>query len=308
MTTEMLTSRMNKSLKANNPKHMKFGKTITMFLIEGEPSGRATCELSNWTGLGYRLPRHTIKDCDDRKDLKGPAVYMLFGLDDDGKKAGYIGESEEALPRLKTHVREKDFWTEALVFVSKDNNLNKAHIKYLESRMIELATYRKRYHLTQNAPKAPRINESEQSTMEEFLSNIIFLVDVLGHRIFEEDVIPESKSGNKVIFVTKIKSRGAASKGHPTNDGFQVLAGSKAATKETPSIPKGWKRLRDELIQKGIMAWNEDRTELTFIESYEFSSPTAAAGVCMGASANGLDEWVLESNGVKLKDYEAGKE
>ena len=308
MTTEMLTSRMNKSLKANNPKHMKFGKTITMFLIEGEPSGRATCELSNWTGLGYRLPRHTIKDCDDRKDLKGPAVYMLFGLDDDGKKAGYIGESEEALPRLKTHVREKDFWTEALVFVSKDNNLNKAHIKYLESRMIELATYRKRYQLTQNAPKAPRINESEQSTMEEFLSNIIFLVDVLGHRIFEEDVIPESKSGNKVIFVTKIKSRGAASKGHPTNDGFQVLAGSKAATKETPSIPKGWKRLRDELIQKGIMAWNEDRTELTFIESYEFSSPTAAAGVCMGASANGLDEWVLESNGVKLKDYEAGKE
>jgi hypothetical protein len=287
---------------------MRFGKTITMFLIEGEPSGRATCELSNWTGLGYRLPRHTIKDCDDRDDLKGPAVYMLFGLDDEGKKAAYIGESEEALTRLRTHIKEKDFWTEALVFVSKDNNLNKAHIKYLESRMIELATYRRRYKLTQNTTKAPRINEAERSTMEEFLSNIIFFVDVLGHRIFEEDAIPQSKSGEKVIFTTKNKARGAASKGHPTNDGFQVLAGSKAATQETPSIPKGWKRLREELIEKGILLWNENRTELTFVESYEFSSPTAAAGVCMGASVNGLDEWVLVSSGTKLKDYEAGKE
>ncbi len=279
-----------------------------MFLIEGEPSGRMTCELSNWTGLGYRLPRHTIKDCDDRDDLKGPAVYMLFGLSDEGKRAAYIGESEEALARLKTHLREKDFWTEALVFLSKDNNLNKAHVKYLESRLIELALERKRYVLSQTSPKPPRINEAERSTMEEFMANIVFLVDVLGHRIFEEELVPTSKSGKRVLFVTKYKARGAAGLGHPTNDGFLVLAGSKAAIQETPSIPKGWKRLRADLIDRGVLVWNEDHSELVFTQSFEFSSPTAAAGVCMGASANGLDEWVLESNGMKLKDYEAGKE
>jgi hypothetical protein len=108
---------------------MGFGKTITMFLIEGEASGRMTCELSNWTGLGYRLPRNKVKNCDDREDLKGPAVYMLFGTDDDGKKLAYIGESEEALERLKAHVSKKDFWNEALVFVSKDNSLNKVPSK-----------------------------------------------------------------------------------------------------------------------------------------------------------------------------------
>ena len=89
---------MNKSSRASKSKQMKFGKTITMFLIEGEPSGRATCELSNWTGLGYRLPRHTIKDCDDREDLKGPAVYMLFGLDDDGKKQLTSASLKKRLP------------------------------------------------------------------------------------------------------------------------------------------------------------------------------------------------------------------
>lgn len=285
---------------------MAFGKTITMFLIEGEASGRMTCELSNWTGLGYRLPRNKVKNCDDREDLKGPAVYMLFGTDDDGSKLAYIGESEEALTRLKTHVSEKDFWNEVLVFVSKDNSLNKAHVKYLEARLIEVAKEREHYQLNQNSEKPPRMSESERATMEQFLENIVFLVDVLGHKIFEDSAAPVSAEGEQILFVTKAKVRGCDAKGYPTTDGFKVLAGSKAATEPTPTIPKGRKQLRDRLITEGILLWSADMKELTFEKSHEFTSASAAAAICLAASANGLTEWVTEKGGVALKDFEAG--
>ena len=277
-----------------------------MFLIEGEASGRMTCELSNWTGLGYRLPRNKVKNCDDREDLKGPAVYMLFGTDDDGAKLAYIGESEEALVRLKKHVSEKDFWHEALVFVSKDNTLNKAHVKYLESRMIETAKERERYRINQVSPKLPRINESDRATMEEFLANIFFLVDVLGHKLFEDDAAPVTEKGEQILFVTKRKVRGCDAKGYPTSDGFKVLAGSRAATTPTPTMPKGRIVLRDKLIADGILVWSENDKELLFEKAYEFTSATAAAALCLAASANGLDEWVTESEGIRLKDFEAG--
>ena len=285
---------------------MAFGKTITMFLIEGEASGRMTCELSNWTGLGYRLPRNKVKNCDDREDLKGPAVYMLFGTDDDGARLAYIGESEEALTRLKTHVSEKDFWNEALVFVSKDNNLNKAHIKYLESRLIEVAKERERYRLNQVSPKLPRINESDRATMEEFLANIFFLVDVLGHKIFEDNAAPVSEKGEQILFVTKRKVRGCDAKGYPTTDGFKVLAGSKAATEPTPTMPKGRIQLRERLIAEGILVWSRDMKDLAFEKAHEFTSASAAAALCLAASANGLVEWVTEKEGIRLKDFEAG--
>ena len=276
-----------------------------MFLIEGEASGRMTCELSNWTGLGYRLPRNKVKNCDDREDLKGPAVYMLFGTDDDGAKLAYIGESEEALVRLKKHVSEKDFWHEALVFVSKDNTLNKAHVKYLESRMIETAKERERYRINQVSPKLPRINESDRATMEEFLANIFFLVDVLGHKLFEDDAAPVTEKGEQILFVTKRKVRGCDAKGYPTSDGFKVLAGSRAATTPTPSFSKGRRSLREKLISLGILEWQKDGKELVFVGAHEFNSSSSAASICLASSANGLDEWVTEGSGLKLKDFES---
>ena len=103
---------------------MIFGKTIKMFLIDGDPNGRLTCELSNWTGLAYRIPRTEVKKCSDRPNLNSTGVYMLFGRNDDDKEAVYIGEAEEVYTRLQSHLREKDFWNEVIVFISKDENLN----------------------------------------------------------------------------------------------------------------------------------------------------------------------------------------
>jgi hypothetical protein len=125
----------------------KFGKTIKLFLIDGEPSGRMTCELSNWTGKAYKIPRLKVKDCTDRPDLLNPGVYLLFGKNETSKDLVYIGEAETVFKRLTQHLNQKDFWTEAIIFISKDENLNKAHIKYLENRLFDLAKSVNRYQV-----------------------------------------------------------------------------------------------------------------------------------------------------------------
>ncbi len=112
---------------------MKFGKTIKLFLIDGESNGRMTCELLNWTGKAYKIPRQQVKSCSDRSDLTNPGVYFLFGKDDIGKNIVYIGETESVQRRLVQQLTQKKFWTEAIAIISKDENLNKAHIKYIEN-------------------------------------------------------------------------------------------------------------------------------------------------------------------------------
>ena len=91
---------------------MIFGKTIKIFLIDGEPNGRMSCELSNWTGKVYKIPRIKIKECGDRDDLISTGVYLLFGKDEEGKDLVYIGEAESILKRLNQHLTQKDFWNE----------------------------------------------------------------------------------------------------------------------------------------------------------------------------------------------------
>lgn len=71
---------------------MKYGKTIKLFLIDGEPNGRMTCELSNWTGKAYRIPRTEVRKCADRSDLENTGVYLLLGKDQNENNLVYIGK------------------------------------------------------------------------------------------------------------------------------------------------------------------------------------------------------------------------
>ena len=166
---------------------MKFGKTIKIFLIDGDPNGRMSCELSNWSGLAYKIPRIKIKDCTDRDDLTSTGVYLLFGKDDEDKDQVYIGEAESILKRLNQQLTQKDFWNEAIVFISKDENLNKAHIKYLENRLHDIAKSANRYKVDNSIiPTQSSISESDRAEMEEFIEYIKMLVNTLGHKVFDE--------------------------------------------------------------------------------------------------------------------------
>ncbi|WP_300433723.1 GIY-YIG nuclease family protein [Christiangramia sp.] len=282
-----------------------FGKTIKIFLVDGEPNGRMTCELSNWTGKALKIPRKKIKESSDRPELENTGIYILFGKSDksENKELAYIGEAEGIYKRLNQHLSTKDFWNEALVFVSKDENLNKAHIKYLESRLHEIAIKVNRYDLENgNNPTRSIISESDQAEMEEFLENIKLLVNALGFKIFEElrkDQTIEEQI-NSTFYIDA--ARGANAKGQMTNEGFVVLKNSEIANTLTNSFPENWKKFRQSLIDDHIITRVNDK--LVFEEDYLFSSPSAAAAVVMGRSANGLTEWKLK-NGQILKSVES---
>jgi hypothetical protein len=277
-------------------------KTIKIFLLDGDPNGRLTCELSNWTGKAYKIPRNKIRDCAERDDLSGTGVYLLFGKDEEANDSVYIGEGEEILKRIVQHLPQKDFWHETIVFVSKDENLNKAHIKYLENRLFDIALNAGRYKIVNgNTPTRSSISESDEAEMEEFLENVKLLVNTLGHKVFETKREETSKNIDPVdVFFIKA-ARGADAQGKPTSDGFVVFKGSKATISTVPSIPPSFAKLRQDLIDKGIMI--QVGESLEFTEDYVFSSPSTAAVMVMGRNANGLEEWKL-SNGKTLKNSE----
>lgn len=286
-----------------------FGKTIKIFLIDGEPNGRMTCELSNWTGKALKIPRKKIKESSDRPELANTGIYILIGKSSisETKDLAYIGEAEGVYTRLNQHLSTKDFWNDALVFVSKDENLNKAHIKYLESRLHEIAIQTKRYDLNNgNVPTKSLISESDQAEMEEFLDNIKLLVNALGYKIFEElpdsnpTALDNSESLDQIFKISGLRHSDA--KGKLTNDGFAVLKDSKVSASTTSGCTKNWIKLRQKLIDDGIIIHTSQGS--FFTESYIFSSPSAAAAMVLGRNANGLTEWKLE-NGRTLKEVES---
>lgn len=279
---------------------MKFGKTIKIFLIDGEPNGRMSCELSNWSGKAYKIPRIKVKDCSDRTDLISTGVYLLFGKDEEGKDIVYIGEAESILKRLNQHLNQKDFWNETIVFISKDENLNKAHVKYLENRLHDIALKAKRYKVENSiTPTQSSISESDRAEMEEFIENIKMLVNTLGHKVFDEkrDFKPKQKLETFIIKA----ARGADGQGEPTSDGFVVFKGSKAASSIVNSMTPTFIKFRQKLIDEGVLI---DKIEyFEFSDDYIFTSPSTAAVIVMGRNANGLSEWKLKS-GKTLKDFE----
>ena len=269
------------------------GKTIRHFLIDGQVDGRWSSELSNWTGKAYKIPRTYINQCSDRKDLGKTGVYFLIRRNDETDvEQVYIGEAENILSRLKQHLSEKDFWTECVVFVSKDNNLNKAHIKYLENHLYLLAKESKRYEvMNSNVPTEASISEMDCAEMDEFIDNMRLILGVLGHKILEPSMNRKSNK-NIVLFYFQEAS------GKPVSEGFVVLKGSEIAKNVASSLSRSIINKRQVLIDKGIVDGN-----FIFTQDWIFSSPSLAAKIVAGYSVNGRNVW-RDKNGVSLKERE----
>ncbi|WP_018248784.1 GIY-YIG nuclease family protein [Orenia marismortui] len=278
-----------------------FAKTIKIFLMDGDPNSRMTCELSNWVGKAYKIPRKLLKESSNREELKNIGVYLLFGKDPESPDDDmvYIGQTEDIFSRLNQHLDKKDFWNDAIAIVSKDENLNRAHVRFLEYKLYEIAEKVGRFKI-ENAtiPKCPSISESDKAEMKEFIYNVKLLVNTLGYKVFEEI---KEVSQKKVSYFYINAARGADAKGQSTSEGFVVLKKSRMAKNVVKSAQNWVNRQRKELIEKGIV--EEIDNDYVFVKDYLFSSPSTAAGVVMGRNANGLTEWKLK-DGTTLKEFE----
>lgn len=291
------------------------GKSINLFLMDGEAGGRIKCTLANWTGVAYKIPRTELDKCKERDDLKQSGVYFLFGTSDKTEKGiVYIGQAgarkngEGILNRLQEHKRnpEKDYWTEAVVFTTSNNSFGPTEISYLENRFCNLAIEANRYEVkNSNDPTLGNITEEKESEMEEFIDYAKVIMGTLGHKLFEpiskpvvkkqEEVLGKADDMVRLRLERTIKNVGKVeASGVQTAEGFVVLQGSYISLVDDDTIPAVIKERRKK-------ASVDQNGELQ--EDMLFTSPSYAAMFVIGKSANGLISWKTES-GQTLKSIE----
>lgn len=279
---------------------MNFKKTISLYLYDGNPNDRWNCELSNWTGIAYKIPRNQVKN-EDRKELESPGVYFLFGWDEiEDKPSIYVGQAEKPIRRLKEHLDKKDNWNEVIVFTRKDSNLNKADIKYLEYKFHSIAKEINRYKVDNtNTPTEPTLPESKIEELKEYVFYAKILVNILGHKVFNE--YTEKSTGEKkgnTIFCLSVG--GCDAKGTPTSDGFVVLKGSRINEKAANSLPERISDRVEESRKNGLIKDN------ILKEDVLFSSSSSAAGFASGYNLSGPTSW-KNKDGKTLKLFEMGE-
>ena len=252
--------------------------------------------MSNWSGKAIAAPRTEINDLLRREELGSPGFYILSGVDpESGDRAIYVGEAENVTSRLKGH-SGKDFWNSVTVFVSKDENLTKAHIRYLEGKLLELAEGGTSVVMN-SAGSGARLPESDAAEMDVFLQKCLQLMPVLGISDFSQQMEAEDKDAD--ILYCKIK--GLVATGKRTSNGFVVFKDSQAVLAHRPSA-KRVRQKRQDLIDKGYLRQSGDH--LVFSRDLEFGSPSTAGSVVRGGNSNGLSCW-KDARGTKLRDLES---
>jgi hypothetical protein len=264
--------------------------SLRIFVADGDPDGLRVVERSNWIGKALIFPRALLPKVKQRDELGQTGVYLLLGPRDDGEgEKIYIGEGDPIRPRLESHYAQKDFWTRAVCFVAAPGQLNKAHVQFLEANLVRLAKAAKRMPLDNgNAPAEPTLSEADRADMLVFLANMLGMLPVLGVQAFEQ-APPAAVAAAPLL---ACKGKGVLATGFEASLGFVVKAGSHVVGETVPSMQqhvRGMFDLRQELIGNGVLA--AEGAGYRFSQDYVFTSPSTAAAVVLGRSANGRIEW-----------------
>ncbi|WP_313636924.1 GIY-YIG nuclease family protein [Paenibacillus sp.] len=290
------------------------GKKLTIFLIDGLATGPRTIEIGNWSGKSIYSQRSSLSKILDREEFERPGVYILKSMpnNDNFNERVYIGEAENLKKRLKQHLAdsEKDF-VELVAFVSKDEMLTKSHIKYLESKLIGLAREAKAAEIDNSVnPELTTLPESDRSDMEYYLEqiklilpvvNFMFLVPVVYKPSNDDRNELQQSESSKMYY---LKSKMAVARLLETEEGFVVLENSQCLKQVQNSMPEGYLKLREKLVETNVLA--DNGSLYVFKENAIFSSISAAAAVILGRSAAGPIEW-LDSDGLTYKQNQERK-
>lgn len=290
---------------------MSQGRSIRLFLVDGTPNGLLTAEIMNWTGHVLTGPRSKLAELVQRPECARTGVYFLIGPDPDDslRTRVYVGESDDVAQRLKQHNRPegqggKDFWERVCLVTSKDQNLTKAHVKYLECLLIGIAGSLGRCGLANGtAHEYVNLPESDRADMAFFLEQIRTVLPVLGFDFLRELTKPSAPIAASTaapvsrspLFALEVPRHRLNAQGQEIDGEFFVLKGSRARA-EWIGTERGYQGLFKQLVDEGVLVF-EGGEHLTFSDDYAFSSPSAAAAVVCGRAANGRTAWVVEDSG-----------
>lgn len=292
-----------------------------MFLADGTSTGIITAEIMNWTGHVVTGPRSRLGELLKRDETSRTGVYFLVGEDPEtGEDMVYVGESDDVAKRLQNHSRDaqKDFFGKVAIVTSKDQNLTKAHVRFLESHLIRLAVSSGRLKVANgNSPDAPALPEADVSDMEFFIEQVKLILPVLGLDFLRTRNAPKSSAltGEQGLetesvahFFTLVGRRdGIEARAYESDGEFIVLAGAKVrghwASKS--SYNSGYKLKLENLIERGAIEEADGHWVTT--EDLVFSSPSAAAAIAFGRSSNGREAWVHEATRKTYNDFQNEK-
>lgn len=298
------------------------GKQVRLFLVDGTFGGLVTAEIMNWTGHILKGRRDQFGEICKRSEAQRTGVYILLGDNDYGDRMAYIGEADNVAVRLRQHQLKKDFWQEVVIITSKDANLTSAHVRYIESRLIQRAKKLNRVPLENaNEPSGgAELPEADVSDMDYFIDQVMTLLPVLGVDMFRGRV-SQSDAGGKTsaqqedspIFIINVKNRGGKAKAQIVDGEFTVLEGSAVtaevtckgnATESTKRQFEIKRELNERLREDGTLVVNADGTA-KLMRDVQFLSPSAAAAFVQGrATANGRVEWRTQE-GITFGQWES---
>ena len=273
---------------------MNKGKTIQIFLPDGNPQSIRIAEITRGTIQCLSIPRSNLEFGFKRPELNNVGIYFLIGISADGKNQVYIGEAENCLKRIKQHNQSKDFWNIALAVISKTQFFTKSHIKYLEWFCHKEALETNRFILENTAkPAKPHISESLEADLLKDFEEINLLVSALSFPFFDTLKKPMKKN---ILFC---KGRDAVAEGEFIEEGLVVFSGSTCNKEVSKSCQEWIIKIRNQLIDSGVMILENNIYKFT--SDHIFSSPSAAAAAILARSANGWIEW-KSKDGKTLHD------
>lgn len=274
-------------------------KKIELFLPDGDPTGSLICDVANWDGKIFRIPKSLVTNYAKRPELQYTGVYFLIGWQDEPQL--YIGEADNLYRRLAQHMNE-DFWSECLIVTKKENTINKAHAKFLEHVFYQLARKIGRCQIINSCtPTKSSISEADEAILHDFSQKVADTISVIGYR-FLTPLIDDIRNTVIQLEITPTRSHPEMhARGALTNEGFVIMKGSTSMDKFSPASTKSLKMKWENLRNEGIVKHN------VFVKDHLVSSPSTAAAMVLGRNANGLTEWKT-NDGECLKDYLVGKQ
>lgn len=284
------------------------GKKITLFLVDGEPDGLKTLSLGGWSGLGLIFPRNKLKEAGENNSSGKPGIYFLFGKESEDSLvlSSYIGEAENIFDRLTTHNHDKnkEFWHMAVAFTATDDSLTKAHVKYLESRCIEMAHEAEHFgYSLKNSKESLRASlpQADIPVMEDFLSKIRLLLAAVGYPILQKIESKSDTDTDNPLFYCQGKDSQAKGIARMTNEGFILYKGSTISVSQSKSVSKRNEKIIAKLLAEKIIKGTDNGYILE--QDYNFSSPSAAADLIVGYSVNGWNIWKTEDGNTLDQVY-----
>jgi predicted GIY-YIG superfamily endonuclease len=289
------------------------GRTVKIYLVDGIPSGVMTAEIMNWTGKFTVAPRTQLADLAQRNELKRTGVYILAGQNpkDPSQEMVYIGESDNIWKRLIQHNNDtsKDFWGKTIVITSKDENLTKAHGRYLESRLIQIASQAQRAQVINGTnPEITSLPEPDIADMEYFLAQIQMILPVLGFTFAvplpKINIVQNSESPDSVSPVFHFNYAGSNAEAQEVNGEFIVFEGSTARKAHTNSLAESYIQIREKLQKEGKLVDSQNPDYWIFAQNVPFQSPSTAANIVGGASLNGRQHWKVKNTGESYAQWQ----